>query len=120
MTAVSPFAGNAIHLAGAAHPRAVSGSVTVSAAGAGGRLEVDLLAPRAALARAGTPTLVRVGRVVRSPVPAGVVRFKVSLDAQALRALHVRRRLALTVRIVLTPPAGAAVSLPGRSLLLHR
>jgi len=81
---------------------------------------VDLLAARAALARAGAPALVTVGRLLRSGVPAGVVRFKVNLDARALHALRAHRRLVLTVRIVLTPPGGSADALPGRTLTLRR
>jgi len=81
---------------------------------------VDLLAARAALARAGAPALVTVGRLLRSGVPAGIVRFKVDLDARAVRALRAHRRLALTVRIVLTPPGGSADALPSRTLTLRR
>lgn len=73
----------------------VKGTLNVSQSGAKGRLEVD--------ARHGSA---RVGRLVRSSVPAGVVAFKVKLDSQARRALRHRHRLALTVKVTLTPPQG--------------
>ncbi len=53
----------------------------------------------------------RVGRLVRSSAPAGTVSFTVSLDAQAKRALRHHHKLALTVKIVLTPKHGAAMTL---------
>ena len=119
-TSLSPFAGTTVKLAAALQAKSVRGSVHVSSAGAGGRLEVDLLATRAALASSGAHTPVRVGRLVRFPVYAGLVTFKVRLDSRALHALHARGRLALTVRIALTPPGGAPRALPGQRLVLHR
>ncbi|HXR28666.1 MAG TPA: hypothetical protein VN772_03730 [Solirubrobacteraceae bacterium] len=116
----SPFAHAAFKLAAGPHDRSVNGSVDVSSAGAGGRLEVDVLVRRAVLASTGASALTRVGRFVRPMVPAGPVAFKVALDARALHALHARGRLALTVRIALTPPGGAPAALPGRALLLRR
>lgn len=114
----SPLAGSAssaIRLTSSAHPPGVHGTVAVSQAGAGGRLEVELLAGHASLASAQG---VQVGRTLRSSLPAGRVPFSVSLDARARRALRRARRLALTVRIVLTPPQGAAVTV-SRSVLLR-
>jgi plastocyanin len=115
----SPFASTTVRLAAGAHGRLVSGSVDVSPAGSGGRLEVDLLAARAALASARAHTYARVGRLVRPAVPAGVVRFKVSLDGRALHALRAHHHLALTVRILLTPAGGAPTLLPSHHLLLR-
>jgi plastocyanin len=117
-TGASPLASNAVRLAGGPHARFVRGSLVVSTAAAGGRLEVDLLARRAALALAGGRSLARVGRLVRTALPAGALGFRVGLDRAALAALHAHRRLALTVRIVLTPPRGASVAV-SRSLLLR-
>jgi hypothetical protein len=91
-------------LAGAQHGDAVHGTVQIPAADGGARLEVELLA--------------RVGRLVRSAAPAGTVSFKVPLDAAAKRALRRHHKLALTVRIVLTPVHGAAVTLT-RGLVLR-
>jgi plastocyanin len=118
----SPLLGglaSAVRLAPGRHGISVRGSVDVSQAGAGGRLEVDLLARRASLARSGGAMRVRVGRLVRSPLLAGVVSFTVPLDARAARALRSRRRLALAVKLVLTPVHGAAVS-SVRGVLLRR
>jgi hypothetical protein len=96
----------------------VHGSVRVSQAGAGGRLEVDLLAKSASLARSGHSTQVQVGRLARSSLRAGTVPFAVLLDAKGRYALSSHRRLALTVKIVLTPVGGSAVTIT-RSVLLH-
>jgi hypothetical protein len=79
---------------------------------------VDLMAPRALLARAGTPALLQLGRLVREPLTAGIVPFKVSLSARALRALRAHGHLPVTVRVLLTPPHGTPVSVT-RSLRLH-
>jgi plastocyanin len=83
----------------------VRGSVQVAQAGS--RLEVELLIPRASIAVAGRRmrTLL-VGRLVKSRLPAGRERFEVALKARARRALRRTGRLALSVRIALTPPGG--------------
>jgi plastocyanin len=117
----SPLAGSAsaaIKLAGNQRGKAVRGSVKVSQAGAGGRLEVDLLAPSATLASSPHPAPVQVGRIVRPSLRAGTVLFTVPLNAKAKRALRVHRRLAVTVRMVLTPTAGSALTIT-RSVLLR-
>jgi hypothetical protein len=98
-------------LASAQHGDAVHGTVQVPAADGGARLEVELLAQGASLAKVKRGGGSRVGRFVRSSAPAGTVSFAVSLDAQAKRALRHRHKLALTVKIVLTPEHGAAVTL---------
>jgi plastocyanin len=95
----------------------VAGSLDVAATGAGGRLEVDVFARGASIARAKRSSSVLVGRVVRSSVAAGTVRFSVKLDAMARRALRRRHSLALSVRIALTPPDGHTTSLTRRVLL---
>jgi plastocyanin len=110
----SPLAGSAaeaVKLAARQHGRSVSGSVKVSQTGAGARLQVDLLAKSSSLAKAGHPALVRVGRLVRASVSAGKVSFAVAIDAKARHALRTHRRLALTVKVVLTPAHGAAVTI---------
>jgi hypothetical protein len=117
----SPLAGSAasaVRLAPVQHGGAVHGSVEVSQAGAGGRLEVQLLARRAALASAGRTAQAQVGRMVRATLAAGTVSFTVALDAKAARALHVHRRLALNVRIAVTPVDGSPVVIT-RSVLLR-
>jgi plastocyanin len=100
------------------HGGSVHGSLEISQAGAGGRLEVDLLAKSASLARAKHPSSARVGRLIRSSVSAGKVSFVVKLDAQARRALKRHRRLALTVKITLTPTHGEPLRI-SRAVVEH-
>ncbi len=80
----SPLAGGsrALQLAGSQRGSTVRGSIEVSQAGSGGRLEVALFAAGASLAKAGHPAQVRVGRLVRSSLQAGRVSFSVSLGAK--------------------------------------
>jgi plastocyanin len=89
----------------------VKGSLDVSKAGAGDRLEIDVLARSASLAKAKRSTPVRVGRFTRGSVPAGNVSFVVKLNAKARSALKRHHRLALTVKIVLTPFYGEPTTL---------
>jgi len=117
----SPLAGSAssaIRLARVQHGGAVRGSVALSQAGGGGRLEVDLLAGRASLAAAPHAPLASAGRLARSSLPAGLVSFKVTLNARASHALRAHRRLALSVRIVIQPVHGQPVTVT-RAVLLR-
>jgi hypothetical protein len=117
----APAAGHPVAtlaLAHAQHGDAVHGTVQIPAADGGARLEVELLAQNASLAKVKRAGSSRVGRLVRSSAPAGKVSFTVSLDARAKRALRHHHKLALTVRIVLTPVHGAALTLT-RSLDLR-
>jgi hypothetical protein len=116
----SPLVGSAseaVKLARAQHGSSVRGSLEISQAGVGGRLEVDLLASGASLAKAGHSSQVRVGRLVRSSLYAGTTSFTVPLGAKGKAALRRHRRLALTVKITLTPQHGAAVTVTHRVLL---
>lgn len=113
-TPLSPGEGSplaTLALAKAQHGDAVHGTVQIPAADGGARLEVELLSQGASLAKAKRPSSSRVGRFVRSSAPAGTVSFTVSLDAQAKSALRHRHKLALTVRIVLTPKHGSTLTL---------
>jgi hypothetical protein len=109
---------SALTLGSAQHGQSMHGSIDVSQAAAGGRLEVELLARKASLASAGHSAQVEVGHVVRSLTRAGRATFAVALDAKARRALRVRRRLALSVKIVLSPAHGLPLTIT-RSLLLR-
>jgi hypothetical protein len=109
---------SAIKLASSQQSQAVHGSLELSQAAAGGRLEVQLLALRASLARAGRSSRVQVGRVVRTALRAGTLSYTVALDAKARRALRMRGRLPLSVEIVLTPEHGSAVTIT-RSVVLR-
>ena len=106
-----------VSLASRQRGRLVRGSLALSQAGAGGRLEVDLLARAPALARAGASRQVLVGRLLRFHLSPGRFSFTVSLNSRARRALRRHGRLALTVRIVVTPRGGKALTLTRRVLL---
>ncbi len=116
----SPLEGGskALKLAGSQHGSTVNGSIKVSQAGTGGRLEVGLFATNASLAKAGHPAQVRIGRLVRSSLKAGNVPFSVSLTAKGKAALRRHRRLALTVKITFTPLHGAAATIV-RGVVVH-
>jgi plastocyanin len=112
-------AANAVKLLSGQHGSAVHGSLAVSPAGAGGRLEVDLLATGASLARAKHPLQVLIGRLVCTSVSAGKVSFSVSLDSRGKRALRRHGHLTLTVRMTLTPRGGTATTVT-RGIVLRR
>jgi hypothetical protein len=117
---VRPFVESSLKLTAPGHGSSVRGSVEVSKSGVGGRLEIDLIANSASLAKVrhkkSTSTL--VGRLVRASVSAGKVSFSVSLTARGKRALRRHHRLALTVKITLTPTRGAAVTVT-HGVVLH-
>jgi hypothetical protein len=116
----SPLEGGsrALKLAASQHGSTVHGSIKVSQAGTGGRLEVGLFAAGASLAKPEHPARVRVGRLVRSPLQADSVSFSVPLSANGKAALRRHRRLALTVKITLTPQHGTAVTIT-RGVVAH-
>jgi hypothetical protein len=95
----------------------VRGSFALSRVAAGARLEVDLLARASALASASAARQVLVGRLLRPHLRAGRVAFAVSLGRRGRAALRRNGRLALTLRIVIAPPAGRAASLTRKVLV---
>jgi plastocyanin len=99
------------------HGHSVHGAVTITAAGAGGRLEVDLFAKGSALGAAHS-SRVRVGRLVRTSLRAGALSFSIPISLAARHALTHRGRLALSVRIVVTPTHGPA-AIVTRGVTLH-
>jgi hypothetical protein len=111
-------ASSALTLGNAQHGQSVHGSIDVSQAAAGGRLEVELLARKASLASAGHSAQVQVGHVARSLTRAGRATFAVALDAKARHALRQRRRLTLSVKIMLSPAHGSALTIT-RSVLMR-
>ena len=114
----SPF-GSAPTIRSSQRGGAVKGSLEISKAGAGGRLEIGVFAQSASLAKVRHSVRVRVGRLVRSSVSAGKLTFLVKLDAKARRALgHGGHRLALSVKLTLTPLNGEATTLT-RSVIEH-
>lgn len=94
----------AVVVAAVQHGAVVRGSLSISAAGRGGRLRVQLFA-------AGHR---RAGGVGRTALPAGRVRFAVALDAAARRALHRRHRLDVSVEITISSGKGARASVTRR------
>lgn len=117
----SPLAGpvsQALKLAKSQRGGSVRGTLDISQAAAGGRLEVDLLAQSASLVKARHSRRVRVGRLVRSSVSTGRLSFSVRLNARARRALKRHHRLALTVKIIVTPAHGEPVTLT-RAIVEH-
>jgi hypothetical protein len=115
-TEMSPPQGGAspiakLALANPQHGDTVHGTIKIPAADSGARLEVELFAQGASLAKVKRGGSSRVGRLVRSSAPAGTVSFTVSLDAQAKSALHRHHKLALTVKIVIAPKHGTAMTL---------
>jgi plastocyanin len=116
----SPLEGGsrALKLAGSQRGSTVHGSIKVSQAGSGGRLEVGLFAAGASLAKAGQSEQVRVGRLVRSSLEAGTASFSVPLSTKGKTSVRRHGRLALTVKITLTPLHGAAVTVT-RGVVVH-
>jgi plastocyanin len=109
----SPLVGNvsqALRIAKSQRGGAVRGSVAISKAGAGGRLEVDLLAANALLAASRHHAPARVGRLVRSPLPSGKVSFTVVLSKRAREALKRHHELSLTVKVKLEFPKSKPVN----------
>ncbi|HEY1450172.1 MAG TPA: plastocyanin/azurin family copper-binding protein [Solirubrobacteraceae bacterium] len=117
----SPFVAGAGSVTLTANRRGTSlhGSVDVSAAGTGGRLQVDVLARTDALGLPGRAKRLRVGHLERASLPAGRVPFSVALDARARRALTRRGRLPLSVQLTLTAQ-GAARATVTRAITLRR
>lgn len=89
---------------------AVRGSIDLSPASVGGRLEITLLR------RPGS--LYGVGRLVKKPSHAGVLNFSVPLKRAGRRALQSAEKLPLTVRVYLAPVGGEPLTLK-RGVVLH-
>jgi plastocyanin len=111
-------ASRALKLAKSQRGSSVRGSIALSQASSGGKLEVLLLARPASLSGAGRSALSKVGRLVRTSLKAGRVSFAVPLKSVARRALRRQKRLSLTVQVVVKPPGRAALTLK-RGVVLH-
>jgi len=81
----------------------VRGSLSVARPGS--RLRVELLAKPAALGRKGR-TQIRVGSATKSTA-AGTASFSVNLNAAAKKVVRSRGKLAITVKVTVTPATGA-------------
>jgi plastocyanin len=88
----------------------VLGSIALSPASAGGKLEV-LLLTKGALKTAARPARTRVGRLLRFPLRVGRVAFAVPLEGRARRALSSRGKLSLTVQVTVRAPGQPALTL---------
>jgi hypothetical protein len=74
----------------------------VSSAGSEGQLQIELLTKGAAAP---------LGKFLRSSLHAGKLTFALTLSSKAKHTLKTRHKLALTVKIVLTPKHGSAMTL---------
>lgn len=106
-----PSLTGAVSVARNQHGPSVHGSIQISKALEGARLKIDLLVRGDALGHARRRSLVRVGGLSRGSLSAGRLSFSMRLDAAARRSLERRKRLVLTVRVVVTPATGAALTL---------
>jgi hypothetical protein len=108
---------SAVKLAHTQHGHSVHGSVAVSDAGAGGTLQVRLLARAASIGQAGHSREVQVGRSVRSSLSAGINTFTVALNAPARRSMSDHGQLALSAKILLTSAHGVTVTVTRSALV---
>jgi len=111
-------ASTACKLPSSQHGQSVHGSIEISSAGSGGRLEVQLLAASASLAGGTHSARVQVGRLVRASVRAGRDAFTVALNTKGRRALRLHGHLTLIVKLRLTAAQGKSATLT-RSVILH-
>jgi hypothetical protein len=77
---------------------------------AGSRVEVEVTAPAVQLSGTGGKNgqrPVELARLLRPSVGAGALKLTVPIDARGVRALRHRKHLTVTVRVVVTPHAGA-------------
>jgi hypothetical protein len=90
--------------------------VTAEVRTAGSRVEATLLAKHALLAAA---KLRAVGRTVKRNVAAGKLKLRVKLTRKAAKRLRKRRKVKLTLRVVVTAPDGTKAS-KSRAITLKR
>lgn len=109
-----PPAGSAVAAASSVRITAVQRGTTIRGSvrvrHAGSRLLVRALARRRALSGGRSTRQVEVGRGLRRSVGAGRVAFGVRLNAAARRVLRRDRRLAISLRLTVTPPTGSSYS----------
>jgi plastocyanin len=111
-------AASALRVASVQRGTSVRGSVRVRSAGS--RLLARAFARRRALSGGTSNAQVAAGRQLRSSVPATRVSFSVPLSAAGRRALRRNGRLAITLRLTVTPPSGLGPSYTAvRSVILR-
>lgn len=99
-------AASAVRLAAVQRGSTIRGSVQVTSARS--RLLARAFARRGALTGSAGTAQVQVGRQLRRSVGGTRVTFTVPLSPAVRRALRRNGRLAITLRLTVTPPAGAA------------
>ena len=109
-------AASGLRLTAAQRGSTIRGSVRVTQAGS--RLLARAFARRRALAGGRSTRLVEVGRQLRRSVGGGRVAFSVRIGPSARRALRRDGRLAITLRLRVTPPTGASFAAT-RSVVLR-
>ena len=107
--ATGPALGATVKVTPGRHSAPVRVNVEVLAPGAGGKLEVTLET------KGGQPK--PAGRVVRANVVAGKLSVSVPLNGRAKGLLSQKGKLALKVKVALTPPSGTPASVT-RSVVL--
>jgi plastocyanin len=120
-TTESPLQGTvseALKLAKSQKGTSVRGSINLSQASAGGKFEALLFAKRSSLSTKGGRGMSQVGRFVSTSLYAGRLSFVVPLKGVARRALTRLEKLSLSVKLVVTPPGRAALTLK-RGVVLH-
>lgn len=108
----------ALKLARSQQGKIVRGSVSLSPAAVGGKLEVELLMPRSLLPESEGVGPIGVGRLVRGALQAERVSFAVLLRRVARRLLDEHGRLSLKVRVTIAPPGGRELVI-NRSVVVH-
>ncbi len=98
-----------VKLASPSHGGVVHGSLVVFSVASDGQLQIELLTNGAAAP---------VGKLARSSLHAGKLTFALALNAKGKAALRRHRRLALKVKLTLTPVHGAAVTVT-REVVVH-
>jgi plastocyanin len=93
----------------------IRGSIKVRSAGS--RLLARAFARRKALIKGASTRQVQIGRQLRRPVGGRRVAFAVRLDAKARRTLRRNGRLAISLRLSVTPSTGKAYTATRRVLL---
>ena len=109
-------AASGLRVAASQRGSTIRGSVRVTQAGS--RLLARAFARRRALSGGRSTRLVEVGRQLRRSVGSGRVRFSVRLGPSGRRALGRDKRLAITLRLRVTPPTGASYAAT-RSVVLR-
>jgi hypothetical protein len=118
-SAGSPFArrpSKAVAIRARQRGTAVRGTLKLSSAASGGMLELDVRASANSLGRGGSRP-VRVGRLTRSQLRPGAMRFTVALDAAGRRAERSQGKLTVTVQVLVRPPGRRSASLMRRVVL---